>query len=184
MHQTIVLYQSHYGSTKRYAQWIAKALSCPACESKKFPAQDLADYDTVVFGGGLYAGGVNGVKFIRRNWKLLSDKRVVLFTCGLADPDNPKNAANIRDSLSKALSEEILSRLQLFHLRGDMDYSRLNFTHRSMMAMLRKMLLKKEADGSLSPEDRMLLDTYGKSLDFTDEKTIQPLVAFIQSSHP
>ncbi len=184
MHQTIVLYQSHYGSTKRYAQWIAKALSCPACESKKFPAQDLAGYDTVVFGGGLYAGGVNGVKFIRRNWKLLSDKRVVLFTCGLADPDNLKNAANIRDSLSRALSEEILNRLRLFHLRGDMDYSRLSFTHRSMMAMLRKMLLKKEGDGSLSPEDRMLLDTYGKSLDFTDEKTIQPLVDFIQSSHP
>lgn len=184
MHQTVVLYQSHYGFTKRYAQWIAKALSCPVYDSKKIPLQNLTEHDAVIFGGGLYAGGVNGVKFIRKNWKLLSGKRIVLFTCGLADPDNPENISNIRDGLSKSLSEEILSCLRLFHLRGGIDYSQLSFMHKSMMAMLRKMLLKKETNGNLSQEEQMLLDTFGKSLDFSDEKTIQPLVDFVLSSHP
>ncbi len=184
MHQTVVLYQSHYGFTKRYAQWIAEALSCPACESKKFPVQELSRYDTVIFGGGLYAGGVNGVKFIRKNWKLLSGKRVILFTCGLANPDSPENTANIRKSLAKALPDEIFRHLRLFHLRGGIDYSRLNFPHKSMMAMLKKMLLKKETDSGLTPEDRMVLETFGKSLDFTERESIQPLADFINSSHP
>lgn len=184
MQKTIVLYQSHYGFTKHYAQWIAKALSCPACESKKFPAQKLARCETVIFGGGLYAGSVNGVKFIRKNWKLLSDKKVILFTCGLADPDNPENTANIRKSLAKALPDEIFRHLRLFHLQGGIDYSRLSFMHKSMMSMLKKMLLKKETGDDLTPEERMILDTFGKSLDFTNQESIQPLVDFVNASRP
>ncbi|MEZ3468576.1 MAG: flavodoxin domain-containing protein, partial [Schaedlerella sp.] len=64
-----------------------------------------------------------------------------------------------------------------FHLRGGMDYSRLTFVHRSMMSMLRKMLLKKE-DSERSWEDRQILETYGQCLDFTDRESIRPLVEY------
>lgn len=34
MIQPVVIYDSKYGSTKRYAQWIAEALSCPVLQGK------------------------------------------------------------------------------------------------------------------------------------------------------
>lgn len=177
MNKKVVIYESKYGSTKRYAEWIAEALSCPLFERKKFHPQDFLKYDVIIYGGGLYAGGISGIKLVTQNWNVLSSKKVILFTCGLADPKDPGNISNIRKSLTRTLSEEMLEHLCLFHLRGGIDYSRLNVLHRSMMSMLRRMLLKKDIH-TLRNEDRMLLDTYGKCIDFTDRESIRPLVDY------
>ncbi|MDO4337527.1 MAG: flavodoxin domain-containing protein [Eubacteriales bacterium] len=181
MNRSVVIYESKYGSTKRYAEWIAQALSCPLFERKKFRLKDLSQYEIIIYGGGLYAGGVSGIKLITQNWDILSGKKIVLFTCGIADPKDPDNISAIRTSLGKVLSKEMMDHLQLFHLRGKLDYSGLNLMHRSMMSMLRKMLLKKEPH-TLREEDRLLLDTYGKCIDFTDPKSIQSLVAAVLST--
>lgn len=180
MNKTIVIFESKYGSTKRYAEWISQTLSCPLLERKNVRSQDLSQSDIIIYGGGLYAGGVSGIKLLTQNWKLLSDKKVILFTCGLADPKDSANVAHIREALGKTLSPKMLKKIHIFHLRGGIDYSKLNFIHKSMMSMLRKMLLKKEAS-SLSAEDKQLLETYGKVVDFTDSQSIQPLVDFTLS---
>lgn len=181
MSKMVVIYESRYGSTKRYAEWIAQALSCPLFERKKFHPEDLSQYEIIIYGGGLYAGGVSGIKLITQNWDILSGKKTVLFTCGIADPKDPDNISAIRTSLGKVLSKEMQEHLLIFHLRGRLDYSGLNLIHRSMMSMLRKMLLKKDTH-TLRDEDRLLLDTYGKCIDFTDPKSIQPLVASVLSA--
>ncbi len=180
MNRIVVIYESKYGYTRRYAEWIGEALSCPVFERKTFCSHDFSQYEAVIFGGGLYAGGVSGIRFICRNLKLLSGKQILLFTCGLAAPDNPDNISNIRKSLEKAFSGKIPEQIRLFHLQGGIDYARLNVVHRSMMSMLRKMLLKKE-EHSRSEEDRLILETYGQCLDFTNQESIRPLVEYAES---
>ncbi len=175
MDKIVVIFESKYGYTKKYAEWIASELGCPALERKKCSAETIDNFETVIYGGGLYAGGVNGIKLLTQNRQLLADKHVILFTCGLADPDDPENVKRIRAALSKTIPQELLVKMQVFHFRGGIDYSRLSLTHRAMMSMLRKMLLKKD-EGKLSDEDRTLLDTYGESLDFTDHDSIFPLI--------
>lgn len=175
MKKTVVIYESKYGFTKRYAEWIAEALSCPVFEQKKFCTKDFAQYETIIYGGGLYAGGVSGIRLITGNWSLLSDKQVVLFTCGLANPGDSYNVSNIRQSLSKILSDDMMKRIRLFHLQGGIDYRRLSFIHKTMMSMLRKMLQKKD-EHTLRREDRLILETYGQNLDFTEKGSIRPLV--------
>ena len=182
MNKIVVIFESKYGSAKSYAKWIADALSCPCFERKKFHPQELAYYDTVIYGGGLYAGGVSGIRLLTQNWQLLRQKHVVLFTCGLANPENPENVRHIRESLSKALSPEMMEKLVLFHFQGGIDYSRLSLVHKSMMAMLRKMLSKKDPQ-ELNEESKLLLETYGQRLDFKDSRSIQPLVSYITSLH-
>lgn len=180
MDKTVVIFESKYGFTKQYAFWIAEALSCPLFEKKAFRPQDFADYKTVIYGGGLYAGGVSGITLLIKNWDLLCRKRVILFTCGLADPNDPKNVSGIRESLSKTLPPEMLQQIHLFHLRGGINYPRLSLVHKSMMFMLRKMLLKKDLT-SLRDEDQLFLSTYGKCIDFTSQDSIRPLVDFLSS---
>lgn len=180
MSKILVIFESKYGSTKRYAQWIADALSCTLLERKAVRPSDLEQVDTIIYGGGLYAGGVSGITLLTKNWNLISDKKVILFTCGIADPDQPENTTHIREALSKALPPEIMTKIHLFHLRGGIDYSKLNFIHKSMMGMLRKALLKKE-ESDRSYEDNLLLETYGKAIDFTNHESIQPLVDYVSS---
>ena len=180
MKKIVVIYESKYGFTKRYAQWIAEELHCPLFERKTLDPQQLHTYDVIIYGGGLYAGGMSGLKQFSKNQIIFSDKQLILFTCGLADPNNPENIATIRRSLAKILQPEMRSRTQIFHLRGGIDYARLTLVHRSMMSMLRKALMKKDAN-SLREEDRQLLDTYGKHVDFTDRASIQPLIQYVMS---
>lgn len=180
MNRIVVIFESKYGSTKRYAEWISDALSCPVYEKNKFPPNELMHYDTIIYGGGLYAGGVSGISLLTKNFSLLRNKNVILFTCGLADPADPANTRHILESLSKVLSPEMPDNIQIFHLRGGIDYSKLTLVHKSMMKMLYKMLAKQDYS-SLRNEDRQMLDTYGKIVDFTSRETIEPLVGYVLS---
>ena len=47
-----------------------------------------------------------------------------------------------------------------------------------MMAMLRQSMLRKDRE-NLRDEDRLMLDTYGQQMDFTDKSTITPLVEYV-----
>lgn len=53
----LVTYASKYGTTKRYAQWIAEDLACDLRDSREVNAELLKSYDILIHGGGLYAGG-------------------------------------------------------------------------------------------------------------------------------
>ena len=60
----IVVYKSMYGSTKTYAAWIAEALDALLVRTNEISSGNLGNYDVVVYGGGLYAGVIAGVKLL------------------------------------------------------------------------------------------------------------------------
>ena len=80
--------------------------------------------------------------------------------------------------MAKILTAEQME-LPIFHLRGGIDYSRLGFVHKSMMGMLKKMLESKP-EQELTGEDRQILATYGKIVDFTDRASIRPLIEWAE----
>ncbi len=179
MDKTVVVFQSKYGATKQYAQWIAEELSCDIFDRKNINATDLEPYDTIIYGGGLYAGGVLGIDLLTKNFDKLRDKNLILFTCGLADPTDTNNTNDIRKSLSKVLTAQMQDKIRVFHLRGAIDYAKLGLMHKAMMAMLHKMTMKKDYD-SLRNEDKEMLATYGKVVDFKDKTTALPIVDYVR----
>jgi len=175
MNKCAVVYESKYGTTKKYAEWIAEDLGADLFERKDASIDTLTGYDVIVYGGGLYAGGVSGLPFITKNYDKIKDKRILLFTCGLGDPNIFENVEAIRKGLTKALTPEMQKAFEIYHLRGGMDYSKLSFIHRNMMAMVQKSVAKKDPS-THTQEDIEMLETYGKVVDFTDRATIKPLV--------
>ena len=176
----LVTYASKYGTTKRYAQWIAEDLACDLRDSREVNAELLKSYDILIHGGGLYAGGLSGIQTIVKNYDAISNKRIILFSCGLADPEDPENVAHIEAGLEKVLTPEMREKIRQFHLRGGIDYSRLGLTHKAMMAMLRRVMLKKGYD-NLRSEDQVMLDTYGGTVDFTNRESLAPLLSYVRS---
>ena len=110
----VVVYQSKYGSTKQYAQWLAEALSCRLYEAEKMNAENLAEYDTVIYGGGIYAGAINGIEMLKKSCRFLCDKNIILFTCGIADPKLPANAAQIQESINRILPDDLKKKQEYF----------------------------------------------------------------------
>ena len=177
MKNSVVIYKSKYGSTKKYAKWISEYLNSDLFEASDITSEKLLKYDIIIFGGGLYASGISGISLITKNFKSISDKNIIVFTVGLAATEDKSIFAPIID---KNIPAEIRSSIRFFHFRGGIDYSKLHMVHKAMMAMLKKMVTKKNPEDQ-TDEDREMLQTYGDNVDFTDEKTIKPLVSYVNS---
>ena len=175
MKKTAVVYGSVYGSTKQYAQWIADALSADLYENKSLDISVLEPYDIIIYGGGLYAGGVTGISLISRHPEFIQKKKVFLFTCGIADPAKPENIEHILKNLDSVFTGKLKEQISFYHFRGRMDYERLSTKHRVMMWMMKKMLSKKKPE-ERTEEDQGIIDTYWTLVDFTDRSSIIPLV--------
>lgn len=180
--KTVVVYSSKYGSTKKYAEWLADELKCDLKDKNSISIDELMQYDTIVYGGGLYAGGVNGIDIFTKHFDKLKDKNLVLYTCGISDPKIEDNINNIRKNISKVFNEEMTEKIKVFHLRGSMDYSKLSLKHSMMMKMLKAMILKKDKS-KLTDEDRQIIDTFGTAIDFTDKESIKPIVEYLKQKN-
>jgi len=79
----------------------------------------------------------------------------------------------------KQIDCHILKNSLIFHLRGGIDYSKLNFKHKTMMKMLYHSLKNKPVE-SLTQEDKALIETYNTKVDFVDYDSLKQIVEVIQ----
>lgn len=168
MNNGLIIYNSKYGATKKYADALSKKLNIPAKTTKD--AKNLESYDTLIFGGGLYAARISGIKLLTKNFEKLKTKNLIVFTVGLADP-NQTDYTELKDLL---FTKEMQNHIKFFHLRGSMDYTDLSFIHSQMMKMMYKQTLKKE---NKDEQDKLLIETYGGNIDFFDEKSLSPIIS-------
>lgn len=87
----LVLYGSKYGSTRRYAQELARRLGFDCLDHRQATGQEAGQYPVIVYGGGLYAGGVTGLKQTCRRMEQPERAQWFFFTVGLADPAEAAN---------------------------------------------------------------------------------------------
>lgn len=109
--KTLVVYRSHYGSTRRYAQWLAQALDADAAEERQADARLVQNYECVIFGGGLYAGSIAGAARMAKLYGALQGKRLAMFTVGLSDPSDPENVKKIMQDAARAFTPEMLENI-------------------------------------------------------------------------
>ena len=173
----IIIYGSQYGSTQRYAEKLSEQTSIPAVSYNQLP--DLSEMKTIIYLGGLYAGGVLGLKKALRFFPVHDEFKLILVTVGLADPKDSENQENIDANLQKQLPEKLLHQTKIFHLRGAIDYKKLNVGHKALMALLYQSV-RKTAFEKLTAENRAFIETYGKQADFIDFQTLQPILQEIQ----
>lgn len=167
--KTIVVYKSKTGYTKKYAEWIAEELNCDIKENASLG--DIIGYDMIILGGGVYAGGLNGLKLITKNLDKLSDKKLILFAVG-ANPGRDKDTIPY---WNKLLSEEQQKSIGHFFLRGGFDFSKLKGADKLMMSMIKKHLQKIDDP---SDDDKGMLDAYDTPVDFTDKANIKELLEY------
>ena len=171
MNNIAVVYKSSYGTTKKYAEWVAEAFDGTLFEASAVKSSQLKSFDLVIHGGGLYAGSIDGGEAVAGD----ACKSLVIFTVGLANPET----TDYSDILNKNFTKEMLAKIKFFHLRGGIDYEKLSFVHKGMMAALKMTLILKDKS-KLSDEDREFLATYGQKVDFMDKSSIEPIVEFVK----
>lgn len=169
----ILIYGSHYGTTKQYAKELSRRTNIEAISFKN--VKEINDYDNIIYLGGLYAGGVLGMSKTIKKLNNTVNKKIIIVTVGLSDPMDEVNKNNIRNNIKKQVSKEIFEKAKIFHLRGGIDYSKLNFKHKTMMKLLYNAVknLPKEKQ---TAEDRAMIETYNQKVNFVDFSSLDKII--------
>ena len=196
--RTIVLYSSKYGAAKTYAEWIAASLDCRVCELSAFTKKELQDYDIILYGGGVQAGGIRGLeqftKWIRSDLKLRQmarrgtiskedaegtgafDKQYYIFAVGIS-LDTPENRLQLRDI---NFDKDWLRDLPCFFLPGAFDPAKLAGVDKAIIKVAAKMFQDKSQEQAAS-EDAKVLHYFENGCDLIDRTRIQPLLEAVRS---
>jgi len=173
--KTIVIYKSKTGFTKKYAEWIAEELSGDIFNVSKVTVSMLTEYDNIIFGGGLYAVGINGVKLITQNIDRLKDKKLVVFATG-ASPVRENIINEVRD---KNFTQEQQKYIKFFYLRGGFNYKKLNSFDKFLMTLL-KWKIKNKKKEELTNDEIGMLAVYDRPVDYTQKGSLKDLISYVR----
>ena len=169
----IILYGSHYGTTKQYAEELSRRTNIEVSSFKTI--KYINQYETIIYLGGLYAGGVLGMAKTLKNLNDVSHKKIILVTVGLADPTDEVNKNNIRNNIKRKLKKEVFEKAKIFHLRGGIDYSKLNFGHKTMLGLLYNSI-KNLPEEKQTSENKAMIETYNKKVNFIDFSSLDDII--------
>lgn len=170
----IVIYKSKYGSTQKYAEWIAEELSCEVKDAKAVKIDDLMKYDTIIYGGGLYAEVIAGVHLITKNIDKLSDKKLIVYSTGIT----PISCREYYDTLvmdKNFKTQEMREKIKVYNFLGKMVLDELSVVHRTAIKTLKKIMSGKENPSEM---EKMLIDLCDADGDFTDKGAIYDLTQY------
>lgn len=172
---TIVIYKTKYGATKKYAQWIAEELGCEAVDAKKIKIDDILKYDTIVYGGGLYAEIINGVHMLAKNMDKLKDKKIAVFTTGLT----PVDCRDYYDKMviEKNFKDGVPENVKIFNYVGKMIIDELTLVHRTALKTLKKIMQGKENPSEM---EKLLIELCDADGDFCDREAIGELIEYVR----
>lgn len=169
MNKILVLYKSKYGSSAHYAEWLKEELNCDISSVDAFN-NSLDHYDCIILVGGIYAGGIAGLKYLKKYSSVLADKKVFIFAVG-ASPYDEGAITKLKDQNLSKLSFHA----KLFYGRGIYDERKMNFIDRTMCRTLRKSLTKKDPS-EFEPWMQALIQVSDEGYDWTDSKYLSPLL--------
>ncbi len=167
MSKTIIIYQSKTGFSKRYAQWLAEDLDCQAISFREHKNLNLREYDTIILAGGLYAGQMSGLKWLKK--QPLSGKRVAAVAVGCSLMEWP----GLTESMEKLFSDA--PQIKGFYCQGGLDYEHMGAVDRTMMAALRAAL-KKQGD------KQGMLEGISRSFDGSNREYLAPVIRWTKPS--
>lgn len=176
MTKGIIIYQSKYGATKKYVKWLQDMTDFHCAEISKTSMSEVSQYGTILLCGGVYASGIAGLSFLKKNIEKLKDKRIAVF-CVSASPYDENALKEIKaHNLTGRLSD-----IPLFYGRGAWDESKMKFMDRTLCKMLKKSIAKKDSD-TYEPWMKALMCADGKSCDWTDKNYLIPLMKYLRET--
>jgi flavodoxin len=173
---TLVIYRSVSGFTKRYAEWIAEELSATLLPQPQADIDTMKQHDLIIYGGPLHAVGITGVDLIKKNLNALPGVRVLVFAVGASPPKE----GLLEELFSNNFGESQRERIKLFYLRGGFDFNKLNLPNRLVMRAM-KWKIKTTPAAERSADETGMLQAFDNPVDFTARENIEPLVSWAKA---
>lgn len=166
MGKIAIIYKSKHGTTKQYAQWISEETGADIFDVDNCKVEELMDYDTIVFGGYIRAGGLQGIDFLQKNYGKLKQKTILAYAVGI-NVDGIDSRQECRDiNFKKNLSE-----IPCYFFRGAYHPENIKGMDKMIMGLMKRLM-----NGS----NQELYHAVTHGVDMVDRSEIQYLVNAIK----
>ena len=169
----LVTYKSKTEFTKRYAEIIAQEVNGMLMDFKEVTVEKMSEFDVVVYGGGLYAGMINGYKKAKEMFEKSAAEKFILFATG----GTPNEATREIDEVWKnnLLTEE-LGGIPHFYMQGGICYEKMAFPDKMVMKMMSKVLSKRQ---NMDSVEEGFAQAIKSSYDISSREYAEPLIKYL-----
>ncbi len=172
MESILVVYRSETGFTKKYVDWIADKIECNTVLFDQINDIDLNNYSIIIYGAGMHAGRIKGLKKFKNKVFGLDDKKVIVFATGAA-PYTKKIISKLK---ADNFSESELNNIKFFYFQSGISYEKMGLINRTVMKTYNQVLKLKNNKSEIEAGTSKAI---GKSYDHSNECYINPLVDFL-----
>ncbi len=130
--KTAIIYATSHGTTEKVANLIMKGLNSTdvsLINLKEGKTIDLSLYDTIIVGGSIHAGSIQGsvIEFCKKNLVELLQKRVALYVCAMNEPEFETELKNAFPELlyNHAVSKQVVG--------GEFLFDKMNFIEKMLV---------------------------------------------------
>lgn len=169
----LVTYKSKTEFTKRYAEIIAKEVQGDLVDFSKVTPEKMSEYDVIVYGGGLYAGMINGFKKAKEMFAKSSAKQLVVFATG-ATPNEVTE--KVEEVWNINLTEEEKETIPHFYMQSGLCYEKMSLPNKLLMKMMANVLSK---EANKSDVEQGQEEAIKSSHDNSDPKYAKPLIEYL-----
>ena len=173
MKSILLVYKSKTGFTKKYARWISDELNCHALPLETADISEVSKYDIVIFGGGIHASKINGIRFITNNLEALKNTQLIIFATGAT----PISAAE-KVSQFKEINIPIELNIPFFYFQSGMNYKDMGLSDKMLMNVLKLVLKTKKNKDKI---EIGTMEAINNSYDNSSRKAIKPLLDYLRT---
>lgn len=164
----LVVYQSSTGFTAKYAAWIADALSCEAKELKRVSAGEVAQYDSIIFGGWIMGGMISGLDKMRK----MNPAQLAVFAVGASAPKE-----EVQEQIQ---AQNHLDKEPFYYVEGGLNFEKMSFFPKMMLKMMGKSIAKKE---NKTEQEKEMAQIFSGSFDHSDKMQIEPFISLLKGNN-
>ena len=174
MEKGIIIYQSKYGATKKYANWLRNMTNFHCIETSNAKVNEVSQYEIIILCGGIYASKIAGLNFLKKNIGNLKNKKLVILCVGASSYEESMLAEIKEHNLTGDLRD-----IPLFYARGASNESKMSFVDKTLCKMLQKSIAKKDPS-TYEPWMEALMCAVWQNCDWTDKKYLISLVDYLK----
>lgn len=171
MKSALIIYKSKTGFTKKYVDWILEDVTCSVTTLKKVKQEEVDRHDIIIYGVGVHAGLLSGLKKIKKLVNF-NDKKIIIFATGAA----PSADEIVKPIIDNNLAD-CISKVDFFYFESGINYENMGFFSRGIMKTFSKMLnAKKDKTDSEKEMSAMIMTSYDNS----KKEYIEPLTELLR----
>lgn len=173
MKSILLVYKTKTGFTKKYADWIAKEVSCQLVPLDQVNKVDMNNYDIIIYGAGIHASRIEGLNEFNNKVAKLSGKTIVVFATGAA----PNSDEIVSKIIADNFLESELKKIEFFYFQSGINYEDMGLLDKTIMKIYSKAL---ELKNNKSEIEDGTSKAISKSYDHSSREYIKPMVEYLE----